>query len=172
MNKQDFMKKEDAGMDHMNRMFRKATFGGFNKEDVMQYIENMKNEFFDYKAQVEETIRTLNEKLALAEPNAPAAQPAAEQPADTATSINEATAHLKQVADELCDKMNRLLGRIRPEENEEAAPEPPQPAEPATPDDKVEQLLNHLFTGEAKGTAAPVPKAPASLGDVLPAYCK
>ena len=101
MNEQDFMKIEDAGMDQMNRMFRKATFGGFNKEDVMQYIENMKNEFFDYKAQVEETIRALNEKLALAEPNDPEAQPLAEQPTDTATSINEATAHLKQVADEL-----------------------------------------------------------------------
>ena len=167
MNEQDFMKIEDAGMDQMNRMFRKATFGGFNKEDVMQYIENMKNEFFDYKAQVEETIRALNEKLALAEPTDSAVQLPAEEPADTATSINEATAHLKQVADELCDKMTRLLGRIRPEEAEKAEPEAPQ-----TPDDKVEQLLSHLFTGEAKEPAAPAPKASVSLGDVLPSYCK
>ena len=50
-------------MNGMNRLLRKATFGGFNKEDVMQYIETMKTEFFDYKAQVEETIHELNEKL-------------------------------------------------------------------------------------------------------------
>lgn len=166
------MKKEDAGMEQMNRMFRKATFGGFNKEDVMLYIENMKNEFFDYKAQVEETIRTLNEKLALAEPADAAAQPQPEKAPDTATSINEATAHLKQVADELCDKMNRLLGRIRPEEAEETAPQTAESEAPATPKDKVELLLSHLFTGEAKEAAAPAPKAAVSLNDVLPAYCK
>ncbi len=158
-------------MEQMDRMFRKATFGGFNKEDVMQYIENMKNEFFDYKAQVEQTIRALNEKLALAEPAGPAAQPQPEQPADTATSINEATAHLKQVADELCEKMNRLLGRIQPEEAEAAKPEAAAPAPPTTPEDKVEQLLNGLFTGEKKA-AAPAPKSAVSLSDVLPAYCK
>ena len=173
--KQDFMKKEDAGMEQMNRMFRKAAFGGFNKEDVMQYIENMKNEFFDYKAQVEETIRTLNEKLESAEPSAEKRQ--TEAPADTATSINEAAAHLKQVADELCDKMNRLLGRIQPEEAvadepEAAEPEAPEvPEKPETPQDKVDRLLSGLFTDEAK-EAAPAPKSAVSLNDVLPAYCK
>lgn len=164
-------------MDQMNRMFRKATFGGFNKEDVMLYIENMKQEFFDYKAQVEETIRALNEKLAQAEPVEAAVQQT-EESADTATSINEATAHLKQVADELCDKMNRLLGRLQPEAAEEtenaaaAEPEAAEPELPPTAEDKVEQLLTHLFSGESADAPAPTTRTNVALSDVLPAYCK
>lgn len=159
-------------MDTNNRMFRKAAFGGFNKADVMQYIETMKNEFFDYKAQVEETIRTLNEQLASAETPENGAAAQTEARTDTATSINEATAHLKQVADELCDKMNRLLGRLQPEDAKDPSPEVLQPAAPATPEDKVEQLLHRLFTGEEKAAAAPAPKQAVSISDVLPAYCK
>lgn len=160
-------------MDNKNRMFRKAAFGGFNKEDVMQYIETMKTEFFEYKAQVEETIRTLNDQLASAEAPADGVVPQAQEAEDTATSINEATAHLKQVADELLDKMNRLLGRIQPEQAaEEPIAEPEAPAVPATAQDKVEQLLQHLFTGEAEPIPEEAEKTAVSLDDVLPAYCK
>ena len=166
-------------METMNRLFRKAKFGGFNKEDVMQYIETMKREFFDYKAQVEETIRELNERLAAFEgTDAPDAGKAAAFADGNALSINEATEHLKEVADELCDKMNRLIGRIQDENTdaEEAEPlsEPePEPEVPEQPQDKVQSLLSGLFTGRKRETPAPAP-APKTfdLGDVFPAYTK
>ena len=43
--------------------FRKAAFGGFNRRDVISYIEKMRNESFEYKKQVEETVKSLNEKI-------------------------------------------------------------------------------------------------------------
>lgn len=159
-------------MENKNRLFRKAKFGGFNKEDVMQYIETMKTEFFDYKAQVEETIRELNERLALFEQNGePEAEPTADFGDGTALSINEATEHLKKVADELCDKMSRLLGRMQGDaaEDEPAA----EPQQPETPQDKVQSLLSGLFS--KKQDKAPQPtEAPKAfdLDDVFPAYTK
>ena len=107
----------------MERLFRKAAFGGFNKEDVIQYIETMKTEFFEYKAQVEETIRELNEKLQALEqtalPETPQAVVFPVLEGDPAMSINEATNHLKQVADELCEKMNRLIGSLPQEQTDD-----------------------------------------------------
>ncbi len=159
-------------MENKNRLFRKAKFGGFNKEDVMQYIETMKTEFFDYKAQVEETIRELNERLALFEHgDEPAEKPASDFGDGNALSINEATEHLKQVADELCEKMSRLLGRMQTEDAEEAEADS-EPALPETPQDKVQALLGGLFTGkkdEKPQTAAPKTFA---LDDIFPAYTK
>lgn len=162
-------------METINRLFRKAKFGGFNKEDVMQYIETMKKEFFDYKAQVEETIRELNERLAAFEgTDAADAGKAAAFADGNALSINEATAHLKEVADELCDKMSRLIGRIQDEDADaqEAEPEP-EPKAPEQPQDKVQSLLSGLFTGRKSEEPAPAP-APKTfdLSDVFPAYTK
>ncbi len=158
----------------MNRLFRKATFGGFNKEDVMQYIETMKTEFYDYKAQVEETIRELNEKLQSFEQTGDAADGTAVVSSavsgDPAMSINEATNHLKQVADELCEKMNRLIGSLPQQKAEPAA----NPEAPKTPEDKVDALLQNLFQSEKKEKAKQITPANAnlSIADVLPAYLK
>ncbi len=164
----------------MERLFRKAAFGGFNKEDVMQYIETMKTEFFEYKAQVEETIRELNEKLQALEqtalPEKPQAVVSPVLEGDPAMSINEATNHLKQVADELCEKMNRLIGSLPQEQaddqiaadhHEQATPQTPQ-----TPDDKVDALLQNLFTNAAdeKPQQSKPDKRAFSISDVLPAY--
>ena len=76
------------------------------------------------------------------------------------------------MADELCDKMNRLLGRLQPEAAKEAEPEATLPEQPATPEDKVELLLNQLFADHAEDVPAPAQKSTVSLSDVLPAYCK
>ena len=170
------MKKEDAVMENKNRLFRKAKFGGFNKEDVMQYIETMKKDFFDYKAQVEETISELNERLAAFEDGGEASVEKATAFADdNALSINKATEHLKEVADELCDKMNRLIGRMQGDERSEpvepAAQETAEPQAPATPQDKVESLLSGLFTGGNAPAPSAAPKA-IELSDVFPAYTK
>ena len=162
-------------MGNSNRLFRKAKFGGFNKEDVMQYIETMKKDFFDYKAQVEETIHELNDRLASFEGTGDASAEKAAVFADgNALSINEATEHLKQVADELCDKMSRLIGRIRDEDVDEPEPQPaPEPEAPVLPQDKVESLLSSLFTGKKSDAPAPAdtPKT-FDLNDVFPAYTK
>ena len=162
-------------MGNSNRLFRKAKFGGFNKEDVMQYIETMKKDFFDYKAQVEETIHELNERLASFEGTGDASADQATVFADgNALSINEATEHLKQVADELCDQMSRLIGRIRDEDVDEPEPQPvPEPEAPELPQDKVESLLSSLFTGKKSDAPAPAdtPKT-FDLNDVFPAYTK
>ena len=66
--------------------------------------------------------------------------------------------------------MNRLIGILPKQE----AAEKKEPETPATADDKVDALLQHLFTGElAKGQKknAPAP-ATLSINDVLPAYLK
>lgn len=54
-------------MSSTERLFRNSVFGGFNKEDVIDYIENMKNEFFEYRSQVEETVKGLNKRIATLE---------------------------------------------------------------------------------------------------------
>lgn len=50
-------------MSSKERLFRNSVFGGFNKDDVIDYVENMKNEFFEYRSQVEQTVRQLNKKV-------------------------------------------------------------------------------------------------------------
>lgn len=57
-------------MSNTERLFRNSVFGGFNKEDVIDYIENMKNEFFEYRSQVEETVKGLNKRIATLESEA------------------------------------------------------------------------------------------------------
>lgn len=107
-----------------NINFRKAKIGGFNKKDVISYIEKMRNDFFDYKTAVESTIDTLNAKInelealmsekdeisaeAVAEP---VAEPAVSS--DPLTNINEATSQLKMVADELCRNLSVFMSKIK-----------------------------------------------------------
>ena len=43
--------------------FRKAKFGGFNRKDVIDYIEKIQNEFFSYKKETDETVSRLREKI-------------------------------------------------------------------------------------------------------------
>lgn len=119
-------------MDNSNRLFRKAVFGGFNKDDVIDYIESMKNEFFEYRRQVEETIAELNKKIseleqaanttsddtaALAEQEAPEVfDPVGNELKDNVNfsvgEINEATEHLKKTADQLCESLTQFMERI------------------------------------------------------------
>jgi len=162
----------------MDRLFRKAKFGGFNKEDVMQYIETMKTEFFEYKAQVEETIRELHEKLQAFEHTDTSAAPSAVEflssDSDPAVSINEATNHLKQVADELCEKMNQLIDHLPQQNGVPTVKAQEKPSEPETPDDKVDALLQQLFTqpNTPKTRQVQPSRGAFSLEDVLPAYLK
>ena len=166
-------------MEDSTRLFRKAAFGGFNKDDVMDYIESMKREFFNYKTKVEQTIQELNEKLAALEAagdgvTTAQAQPAADEESSAALDIHAATDHLKQVADELCSNLSRLISRISPsdaivETVETPAPEIAQEAE----QDPVAQVLSQLYAApeSPRNADASAPKTQRSMiASVLPSY--
>lgn len=91
-------------MSSSERLFRNSVFGGFNKDDVIDYIENMKNEFFEYRSQVEQTVKELNKKIAELESEAKAAkQKAAEadkRAADAVESSEAAVAAAQKAAEE------------------------------------------------------------------------
>ena len=91
-------------MSSSERLFRNSVFGGFNKDDVIDYIENMKNEFFEYRSQVEQTVKELNKKIAALESEAKAAkQKAAEadkRAADAVESSEAAVAAAQKAAEE------------------------------------------------------------------------
>ena len=165
-------------MQNLTGMFRKAAFGGFQKDDVLNYIERMKREYYDYKAQVEETVNELREKLAaLQDGKADGADAAA--PAD---DLSDSAAHLKQVADEVCESLAQLLEKLHGKEaaEEEAANEAPaqepEEAEEAEPesDNPVDSILRGLFSAmpqeEVKPAAPAKPKDADLIESVLPKY--
>lgn len=107
-------------MDKEFGSFRKATFG-FNRRDVIAYIEKMRNESYEYKKQVEETVKSLNEKIRelenaarLMEQSAPCEK--ADEPQEAAGQgcgdIGQATMHLKTVADELCRSLGDFMDKL------------------------------------------------------------
>ncbi len=132
--------------------FRKSTFGGFNRKDVINYIEKMRNESFEYKAQVEETVKSLNEKILELE-NAARLMEAdcivveepqnAPTPAENMSDINEATKHLKAVADELCRSLGEFMDKLSSkglfEKTEEILPE--EEGFDLNPEETVEESL-------------------------------
>lgn len=119
-------------MDNSNRLFRKAVFGGFNKDDVIDYIESMKNEFFEYRKQVEKTIGDLNKKISELEQTGnviaesdeysfsaetlSAAEPDVNELKSNVSfsveEINDATNHLKATADKLCESLTEFMEKI------------------------------------------------------------
>ena len=50
-------------MDINYYVFRKTSFGGFNRKDVIDYIESIKNEYADYKSKAEKTIAELQARI-------------------------------------------------------------------------------------------------------------
>lgn len=102
-------------------LFRKAAFGGFNRRDVIDYIERMRNESYEYKKQVEETVKSLNEKIRelenaarLIESPAPCCDEViCDEPSEEGLcEIGEATQHLKSVADELCRSLGDFMDKL------------------------------------------------------------
>ncbi len=104
--------------------FRKSAFGGFNRKDVIDYIEKMHNETFEYKKQVEQTVSSLNEKIfelekaaMLIEMNASACENeipvgSVELSGESVGDIRDATKHLKSVADELCKSLSGFIEKL------------------------------------------------------------
>ncbi len=103
--------------------FRKAKVGGFNKKDVITYIEKMRNDFFDYKKAVELTIDQLNAKVGELEAACEGTKEVVkevivevpvpvEKDSDPLSDINEATSQLRLVADELCRSLSDFMSKF------------------------------------------------------------
>ncbi len=109
-------------MENNFNKFRRAAFGGFNREDVISYIEKMKNEFFDYKKEVELTVEQLNSKIReLEEAYEAVSAPALSEDTtvieeteevNPVSDINEATRKLRSVADELCKNLSDFMVKV------------------------------------------------------------
>ena len=111
-------------MDNNYNVFRRAAVGGFNRQDVINYIEKMKNEFFDYKKEVEQTVNQLNEKIreleglcvekpeAEEETFAQAEVAVKTEETDAVSEINEATLKLRMVADDLCQSLCLFMEKV------------------------------------------------------------
>lgn len=113
-------------MKNANPVFRKAVFGGFNREDVIEYITKLKNEFYDYKSESEKIINDLNEKIAsLSDMLENAAfvskdtdevkdEPVSESEivSNSIHEITRAAADLKSVAEVICGNFDSFFERI------------------------------------------------------------
>lgn len=114
-------------MENNFNKFRKAKIGGFNRKDVIDYIEKIQNEFFSYKKETDETVSRLREKIAELESLADNSYSTSAKadvvdviesdseksvescPAD---EITLATSKLKNVTDELCNSLNEFIDRL------------------------------------------------------------
>ena len=105
---------------------RKSTFGGFNKQDVIAYIEKVKNDAFEEKNRLQKQVKDLTDKIAELEAQVSVFDDEkdklvkrigelsvnSEGKNETVEEINEATNHLKNVADELCQSLRDFMQRI------------------------------------------------------------
>lgn len=107
-------------MDNFNTIFRKTAFGGFNREDVINYIEKTRNDFYDYKIQSQKTINDLTEKIKdLEEQLKNTAATDVNQSknevidfSSSVTEINKAADHLRETADKICDDIGGFIDRV------------------------------------------------------------
>ena len=106
-------------MDNVTKLFKTSAFG-FNRSDVINYIEKTRNDFYDYKVQTERTISDLNDKIkeleeALAAKDNTASDDKITDGIDFSSSvsqINEAAYHLRETADKICDDIGDFLDKI------------------------------------------------------------
>lgn len=105
---------------------RKTTFGGFNKQDVIAYIEKVKNEAYEEKTRLQKQVKELTDKIGELEMQVSSFDEEkdklvkrigelsvdGEGKNETVEEINEATNHLKNVADELCQSLRDFMERI------------------------------------------------------------
>lgn len=106
-------------MDNTTKLFRKSPLG-FNREDVINYIERIKNDFYDYKTTSEKTVSELKEKIneleeALANNKTQELQNIENDDVDFSSSvskINMAAEHLRETADKICDDIGGFLEKV------------------------------------------------------------
>lgn len=119
-------------MDSNYISFKKAKVGGFNKKDVINYIEKMRNEFYDYKKAVESTIDSLNSRIRELEAlgdnatvqqlkNSECVVEYADTSTDPISDINAVTVQLRTAADELCRNISDFVGAVTVDVQKEEA---------------------------------------------------
>lgn len=124
-------------MKDLNPVFRKAVIGGFNRQDVIEYIEKTKNEFFEYKKENEKIIGELYEKInslssLLEEAKAVKEEIDCEQNTDTeaeenssltVSEISKVALELKSAAEMICCNFENLFKKMGlSQDNAEAEP--------------------------------------------------
>ena len=161
-------------MDNNYISFRKAKVGGFNKKDVINYIEKMLNDFYDYKKAVEATVENLNAKINELEVlnNGIKSVTDAQEVKDTVCEINDcdpiadinaSAVRLRMVADELCRNLTDFMGTVITESAEKDCSEceteesEADSKEVEVKIDRAEQILAcsanfSFFTDDAKKT--------------------
>lgn len=168
--------------------FRKSTFGGFNRKDVISYIEKMRNESYEYKMQVEETVKSLNEKIVelenaarLMEVDLTVCDEGVSVPASSENmdDISDATKHLKAVADELCRSLGEFMDKLSSKglfekteyglsegESLDLAPDAETEAEVSLVDG-ILSSLSFIYKGEAEGKPVAEAKEAEKEGDTV-----
>lgn len=115
-------------------LFKKATFGGFDKEDVMNYIAKITDEFQAYKNQTIVTVDKLREKIDALEKEKNELQEKYDNLCEEMNGIQEKTeesAHeaavntneIKQIIESLYENINGFMSVLSNTENEPVAEE-------------------------------------------------
>lgn len=172
-------------MDKEFKAFRTSAFGGFNRKDVINYIEKMRNESHEYKKQVEETVKSLNEKILELENAARLIEndcmideeQSAQQQVGNLVDIGEATIHLKTVADELCRSLGEFMDKLDRKglfENSESVCQIQECEEETQEESFVDGILSSIsyLSNEDKSETCAVEKKQAekSLDDIFSSF--
>lgn len=120
-------------MENFSNVFRKTPFGGFNREDVVNYIEKIKNDFFEYKNNAQKTIDELTDKIRELEKKVQESinertdnsekECAQIDVSSSVNKINEAACHLQQTAEKICDDIGVFLDKVLQSKQDEAGVE-------------------------------------------------
>ena len=106
-------------MDSATKLFKTSALG-FNRSDVINYIEKTRNDFYDYKIQTQRTIDDLNDKIKELEEALKSKENYIyeSKPSDnvdfssSVSQINEAADHLRETADKICVDIGDFLDKI------------------------------------------------------------
>lgn len=115
-------------------LFKKATFGGFDKEDVMNYIAKITDEFQAYKNQTIVTVDKLREKIDALEKEKNELQEKYDNLCEEINGIQEKaeesapeaavnTDEIKQIIESLYENINGFMSVLSNTENEPVAEE-------------------------------------------------
>lgn len=129
-----------------NITFKKAFFGGFDREDVMNYIASLTDEFFKYKKETVKKLEEMKEKTAELET---AYSALLEENKSLKDEINEHTdkekeekennqPDIKELIESLTESMNVLISVLSVEEDSESEPDSKE-SENGESDDTLQQ---------------------------------
>ncbi len=124
----NILSKGSGKMDSNYFILRRVTLGGFNRKDVISYIEKIKNEFADYKSKAEKTIAELQAEVQALKaqavqlnekPEASAEQEKQETEAEETQAEETPTQCEESIVDVLCNNNASANEKVKAEECEE-----------------------------------------------------